>query len=238
MILSAPVLAVNRWIVVAIVALLVAGAMGGCAQDAKVQPGVTEIGNDIPTQTSFNTSMRFTSEGSIRAILRAGRIRIYDPKQLTLLDSNVHVDFYNQQGQHSSQLFSKTAVINDVTKTMTAYTRVHIVSDSGTVVDTDSLVWDNKTQMLHSDAAVRIAEANRRITTGIGFESDQNLSHYRILRPTIVAPSQTMTSPSASQPSNQTNAPQPALPQSTFGSPPKNDPFHPASPFARDTTKR
>ncbi len=199
-----------------------------CAQEDKVQPGVTEVTKDIPSQVSFNTSMRFTTEGRPRAVLHAGRIRTYDAQRLTLLDSNVHVDFYDQKGFHSSQMFSKSAKINDANKNMTAYEHVHIVSDSGTIVDTDSLEWNNQAQTLHSEAAVRIAEANGRITTGIGFESDQNLSHYRILHPIITAPKDALGTGSATTSSNATNAPQPSLPQTNFGSP--NSPLFQPTP--------
>ena len=54
----------------------------------------------------------------------------------------------------------------------------------GTTVDTDSLEWDNKAQTIHSDAPVHIVEKDGRVTDGIGFESDQNLEHYHIMRPT------------------------------------------------------
>jgi LPS export ABC transporter protein LptC len=211
----------------------------GCGLEDKVQPGVTEVGKDIPSQVSYNTLMRFTSEGRPKAVLHAGRIRTYDAQRLTLLDSNVHVDFFDQKGFHSSQMFSKSAKINDVNKNMTAYEHVHIVSDSGTIVDTDSLEWNNQAQTLHSEARVRIAEANGRVTTGIGFESDQNLSHYRILHPIITAPKDALGAGSATNSSNATNATQAPLPQSNFGTPstPLFSPPTPAAPIQTDTKK-
>lgn len=170
-------------------------------------PGVS--GSDRPSQISFNTSMNFSSGGMLRAVLHAGRVEQYDIKRYTWLDSGVRVDFYNRDGLHSSVLTSHSARINMVNNNMTAYGSVHIVSDSGTTVDTDSLEWDNKAQSLHSEAAVHIVERNGRITDGVGFESDQSLEHYRIMRPVIVTPSAALQS---SGPNTLFKPAQPAVP--------------------------
>ncbi len=172
----------------------------GCDEGPKVMPSTTaapELGADKPAQVSFNTSMNFSSDGLLRAILHAGRVETFEAKRYTWLDSGVKVDFYDKLGHHSSVMMSQSAKVNSVTNDMTAYGHVHIVSDSGTTVDTDSLEWENKVQLIHSDAAVHIVEKNGRTTDGIGFESDQNLEHYHILRPTIVAPTGSLTGPSS-----------------------------------------
>src|SRR5439155_18767708 len=132
-------------------------------------------------------SMQFTSEGKTRAVLFAKRIRNYQRKSYTLLDSGVTVDFFDREGKHSSRLTSQTARVDDNTKNMIAYGNVHIVSDSGTIVDTDSLMWQNAAAKLKSDAFVHIQEPSGRVTSGRGFESDQSLSNYAIAHPTIVA---------------------------------------------------
>ena len=106
----------------------------------------------------------------------------FEAKHYTWLDSGVRVDFYNRSGLHSSVLTSESAEVNSMNNNMTAYGHVHIVSDSGATVDTDSLLWDNKSQIVRSDAPVHIVEKNGRVTDGIGFESDQSLEHYHILR--------------------------------------------------------
>jgi LPS export ABC transporter protein LptC len=161
----------------------------GCSEESKVEPGVyPSSGKDIPSQVSYHTTIRFTNDGKLRAILLAGRIRTYDEKHNTLLDSSVKVDFYDKLGFHSSILTSKGATVDNASNNMQAYDSVHIVSDSGEIVDTDTLYWDNQKQLIHSDDPVRIVEPSGRITTGIGFVSDQNLTHYSIMHTTIDAP--------------------------------------------------
>lgn len=168
-----------------------------CDESPKVMPSAANAPlssanttADKPSQISYNTSMNFSASGMLRAILHAGRVQTYETKHYTWMDSSVHVDFYNGLGIHSSTLTSQSAKVNSTTNDMTAYGHVHIVSDSGTTVDTDSLEWNNKSQLIHSDAPVHIVEKNGRITDGIGFESDQNLEHYHIMRPTILTPTE------------------------------------------------
>jgi LPS export ABC transporter protein LptC len=168
--------------------------LASCANDAKVQPAVvpTVIPEEEPSQTSFDTKIRFTNEGLSRAILGAGRIRVYDKRRQTVLDSSVQVDFFDREGKHSSVLTAGWANINDQTKFMVAYDSVKIVSDSGTTVYTDSLTWNNETQRINSPANVKIVEKSGRVTTGRGFESDQSLTNYKILKTMIVAPGSTL----------------------------------------------
>jgi LPS export ABC transporter protein LptC len=174
--------------------LLSLSFLASCANDAKVQPAVvpTVIPEEEPSQTSFDTKIRFTNEGLSRAILGAGRIRVYDKRRQTVLDSSVQVDFFDREGKHSSVLTAGWANINDQTKFMVAYDSVKIVSDSGTTVYTDSLTWNNETQRINSPANVKIVEKSGRVTTGRGFESDQSLTNYKILKTTIVAPGSTL----------------------------------------------
>jgi LPS export ABC transporter protein LptC len=178
----------------ALILLLCLTFLASCANDAKVQPAVvpTVIPEEEPSQTSFDTKIRFTNEGLSRAILGAGRIRVYDKRRQTVLDSSVQVDFFDREGKHSSVLTAGWANINDQTKFMVAYDSVKIVSDSGTTVYTDSLTWNNETQRINSPANVKIVEKSGRVTTGRGFESDQSLTNYKILHTTIVAPGSTL----------------------------------------------
>jgi LPS export ABC transporter protein LptC len=185
----------------------------GCDEGPKVMPSIVNApinGADKPGQVSYNTSMNFSASGILRAILHAGRVQTFDAKHYTWLDSSVRVDFYNKEGLHSSMLTSRTARVNTLNNNMTAYEHVHIISDSGTTVDTDSLEWDNKAQTIHSDAPVHIVEKDGRVTDGIGFESDQNLEHYHILHPIIVAPSGTFESHKSSD--NSLKPPSPEVP--------------------------
>jgi len=222
----------------------VALSLSSCESEEKVQPGVTNAlltASEQPTQITYNVTIRFSSSGNTRAVLKAGRVQVFSRQNYTFLDSNVRVDFYNRDGKHSSTLTSRTARINDLTKNMTAYDSVHITSDIGTIVDTDSLEWNNKDQILHSESFVRIQEKNGRVTTGHGFQSDQNLTNYQILRPTIVAPPEVLQNPNMTN-ASRPNSPSPIIPSPSgnstpFGIPELNKPATSGTKL-NDSTKK
>lgn len=165
------------------------------------------ITKEVPTQTSWNARLSFSTDGVVRGVLSARRVRVYETQRKTILDSNIKVDFFGADSKHTSVLTASWAHINDASKDMTAFDSVKIRSDNGVLVETDSLVWFNQTRKVRSDAFVRITEKNGRITTGMGFESDQDLINYHILRPVIVAPSSAFQNSNASPTFNYSPAP-------------------------------
>ncbi|MFI5263255.1 MAG: LPS export ABC transporter periplasmic protein LptC [Candidatus Kapaibacterium sp.] len=180
----------------------------------EIKPNAAPVASsdELPSQTSAHTRMSFSSGGKIRAVMNARGVRTFEQKRYTILDSSVHVDFFDRDANHSSLLTSHRAFIDDNSHNMTAYDSVRILSDSGTLVETDSLVWDNTTHKLHSDAFVRITEKTGRITKGHGFESDQDLVNYKILQPIIDAPTNTLE--------NHNPAPAFSTPTQNLGMPP------------------
>lgn len=201
--------------------------LAGCHESPKISPGTTAtpVNGDKPAQISYQTSMNFSSDGLLRAILHAGRVQTFEFQHYTWLDSGVRVDFYNGRGEHSSILTSLRAKVNANNNNMTAYGHVQIVSDSGTIVNTDSLDWDNKTQTIHSNSAVHIVEKDGRTTDGIGFESDQNLEHYHILHTTIIAPSSGFQTRRSGSGDNDLKPQSPAIPGAGAMNPPKLQPL-------------
>ena len=210
--------------------LLALATLIGCEESPKVAPGsanITAASQDAPSQVSYHTTMNFSSDGLLRARLTAGRVRTYDLQHYTALDSSVRVDLYDRTGRHASVLTSTRARVELLANDMTASGGVRIVSDSGTIVQTDSLHWDDRSRTIRSQAHVEIHEPNGRTTEGEGFESDQDLTHYHILRPTITAPAGTFESGAhgKSEPSNPLRPTPPPIPGSSVLDHPRSTPL-------------
>lgn len=152
----------------------------GCSSD-KIEPPKIDITTDsLPSQESFNTTVTFSDSGLVKAILIAGRIRVYSKLNFTLIDSNAKVDFY-KNGIYSSTLTGKRGKIFDATKDVEVYDSVKLVSVEGSVLTTNKLYWVNKTQRIRSDEFVHIQTKTDDIQ-GYGFEADQNLKNYVIYK--------------------------------------------------------
>ncbi len=158
----------------------------GC--EGKIKPPITSLGGgqEIPSQESWNATITFTDSGRITAVLKAGHISVFSEKKMTRLDSDIKVDFYDEQGNHSSVLTADRGVVNDLTHDFEAHENVVVVSDSGTTLRTQELYWSNATQKIHTQSYVEITSPTEQIE-GQGLESDQSLKHYTIIKVTGTA---------------------------------------------------
>ena len=175
----------RRFWICAIIAL----AAIGCEE--KVKPSVLSgvSGMQLPSQESWNSTITFSDSGTVKAIVQAGHIYAYDNSTVTHLDSGVIVDFFDEVGLHTTTLTSRHAVVDEGTNNLEATGNVIVRSDSGTVVYTEKMFWDNKRQLIHSPEFVGIVSPKERLQ-GTGFESDHNLRNYRIFKVTGTAESQ------------------------------------------------
>lgn len=165
-----------------VVALLVASMLlAGCEEKVKPPISANGLSGDIPSQESWNASIRFTDSGRTSAVLRAGHIAMYAARGRTMLDSGIVVDFYDTEQRHTSVLTARRGIVNDATKDFEARDSVVVVSDSGTTLRTEELYWLNAARKVRSPAYVEIVSPTEQLR-GQGFESDQSLKHYTVFQ--------------------------------------------------------
>ncbi len=144
---------------------------------------------DVPDQTSRNIEVLFTDSNVTKAILKAGRARIYSNSRETILDSSVYIDFFDRKtGKKDSYLIADSARIDDETQNMVAVGNVFFKSDSQqSSLKTNKLYWNNQTRKFYTDEFV-VYDNPREHFEGYGFESDENLTNstiYKISNSTI-----------------------------------------------------
>lgn len=134
-------------------------------------------------QTGWDVEIRFIDTSFTKAKLRAKRTRIFQDRMETILDGGLLVDFYSKSSKgRVSRLTADSAVVDDRTKNMVAYGNVFIIADSSlTTLKTSVLHWNNSTEKIYTTEFVRIESPNE-ILQGFGFESDLNLTNYRIFK--------------------------------------------------------
>lgn len=137
----------------------------------------------LPDQTAADFNVEFVDSNYTKAILHGKRAYIYQERMETLIDSGLWVEFMSKtSGYRISLLTADSAKIDDRTKNMLARGNVVVVNDSdGTKLETSLLEWDNTTQKLYSTEFVKISSPFEKLQ-GWGFESDQNLKNYKILK--------------------------------------------------------
>jgi len=162
--------------------ILVALVVTGCEE--KVQPSIVPLAQgEMPAQESWNSTVRFSDSSRVKAVLWAGHIAVYPTQRSTLLSDSIHVDFYNETEVHTSVLTARRGKVDDQTENFEAHENVVVISDSGTILRTDSLFWDKVQRKIHTEAFVDIVSSTEHIM-GHGMVSDQSLKNYKIFRVT------------------------------------------------------
>lgn len=158
----------------------------GCTTE-KVKPTVNTaiISEEIPDQESWNATIFFSDSGKTTAILYAGHLSVFSRIKETLMDSNIKVDFYNENDVKTTTLTAKRGRVDEKTNNLYALDSVVASNDSGIVIRTDEMMWRNKDQKIVSEKYVTITSHAETIE-GYGFESDQNLRNYVIYRITYI----------------------------------------------------
>lgn len=156
-----------------------------CSDD-RVKPEIdSSINSDeLPAQESWNSKIIFSDSGKTKAILYAGHLRSFTDSKLVLLDSNVQVDFYDENEIKTSTLTSKRGKVDETTNNLWAMDSVVTLNDS-IKITTEEMMWRNADQKIISDKFVRLVSPTEKIE-GYGFESDQSLSNYVIYRITYI----------------------------------------------------
>ena len=101
---------------------------------------------------------------------------------LALLVGSVEVDFFSEEGDHISILYSDSAQINEQSNNLHANGNVYVISDSGYTLTTSEILWDNRYKMIIAEDSVMFTTTEGDTMYGVGFQSDMDLDQWRIFR--------------------------------------------------------
>jgi LPS export ABC transporter protein LptC len=133
----------------------------------------------IPDQESWKSVITMTKDGKKFAEVWAGYIAFYNEQGKTFLRDSIHADFFDKNGIHNSTLTADSGIVFNQSNNLVAFGEVKVVSDSGVVLETRELRWDNEKQKIITEVEVRFST---QIDTLLGdsFTSDPDLTKYEI----------------------------------------------------------
>ncbi len=152
------------------------------------KPAVVE-GNakQIPNQEMWRFSVTATKNGRLEAIVKSGHMVRYEGKNVSFLDQNIVVDFFDTQGEHASRLTAQRGELNDRTNDVKAMGHVVVVSDSGFTLHSEKLSFDQKRELIVSDVDVMVTTTGGDTLYGKGFESNTDFTKWEIKKPHGIA---------------------------------------------------
>lgn len=119
----------------------------------------------------------------IKATLTAENAENYSKYNYSSLFNKVHLDIFKSNSKIiSTYMNADSAVVFNNSNNMFAYRNVFVWSEnSKTSLKTDFLEWNEKKRKLFSNQYVKI-NSPVEIIEGYGFESNQDLSNYKIFK--------------------------------------------------------
>jgi len=155
-------------------------AATGC-RDAQSPPVAdSSLLPDSAEQMMFGVSFVLTDQGIRRAEVRADTALTYEDNTRTELRV-VRTIFYTPTGEQNAVLTSDRGTHRLRLGSMEARGHVVVVSEDGRTLETAHLKFDPTRNEISSDSAFTLTE-RERVTQGVGFVSNPEMTNMRILR--------------------------------------------------------
>ena len=119
-----------------------------------------------------------TTSGLRQAVIYADTLFVFQ-KEDSISARNVKVDFYDDRGAYQSTLTAKQGLVRQKLQSFSVWGNVIVQNDTSRL-ETESLHWNSKLNLITTDDFVRF-QRNGDIITGYGMEADNKLQNVKIL---------------------------------------------------------
>jgi LPS export ABC transporter protein LptC len=136
----------------------------------------------FPAESITNAEILYSDSGKVTGKLKAKKLDHYlGNHPFTLMPKGVVVNFYDAQLKPETQLSANYAIKYDERDVLEAKGNVVVVNNKGEKLNTEHIVWNQKSEQINSDAFVKIT-TKTEILMGDGLESNQSFTKYKILK--------------------------------------------------------
>lgn len=161
--------------------LCVVSACSG--QDKQFAEAITER-DSLPVLETRGVSTLISDSGVVRYRITAPLWQVFDRKNPShwAFEEGVYLETFDESFQTQASIQADTAYYFDGQRLWELDGNVEIKNLKGEQFNTQQMFWNQNTQQVYSDKFIRIRQTDR-IITGHGFESNQQMTVYRIFRP-------------------------------------------------------
>jgi len=139
---------------------------------------------NVDVETTSDVELIYSDSAIISVIVKANTM-LTNTKRGDLkqeFPDGVDVDFFDQYGRVQSELTCKKATRYERDKKIVMQDSVVWKSAKGEVLDTEELIWDERSKKVYSDRFVKIT-TETDVINGYKFEADQGFTKWKIIRP-------------------------------------------------------
>ncbi len=131
-------------------------------------------------ETAENIEILYSTDAHVRARLISKELKRFVTKKPYLeFNKGLTVLFFDEQLIQSSKLTSGYGRVDELSDEMIVRNNVVVINSKGETLNTEELIWDNKTKKIYTDQFVSIKTKDEMIY-GDGLEANEDLTNYKI----------------------------------------------------------
>ncbi len=137
-----------------------------------------------PEQAAKDVEVLYSEKGRVTMQLNAPELNQYGGEEpYDEMPNGVHVKIFDSLMSVTTELTSNYAIRRTFKDQMEAKYEVIVINDKGEKLETEELLWDEKTGKITSDVFVTITTKDQ-IIMGDGLIANEDFTEYRIIKPT------------------------------------------------------
>lgn len=178
----------DKWVIASV---LVAPAILLCACSHGSLGRSEELSSrkEIPAVISENVKTLISDSGITRYRIEAPTWLVYDKTDPPYQEfpQGIYMEQFDAHLNVQASMEADSAYYNETTQIWELWGHVHAMNRKGEQFDTPNLNWNQKKHRIYSDSIIHITR-EKSIITGVGFDSNEEMSQYTILNPTGMFP--------------------------------------------------
>ena len=158
----------------------------GCRNDIADIRAITDK-NTKPVQTSYGASYTFSEKGKKQTRLEAGVLEQFEVEgedDYVLAGGGFSMIFFDSLEREEARIKADSGIYIEKKKSLRAWGNVLLTNVAGEKLETSELIYDQDSAHIHTEKRVKITLAGGSTLHGLGIESNDNFTRYRIIQPT------------------------------------------------------
>ena len=175
--------------IIASVVMTLAILFCGCHQGSVRQTREVETRQTSPVVVTHQVKSLISDSGITRYRIETPLWLVYDKMDPPFQEfpEGIYLEQFDTDMSVQAQLKADYAYYNESMQIWILKGNVHALNRKGEQFDTPNLNWNQKTHRVYSDSVIHITR-EKSIITGVGFNSNEEMSQYTILNPTGIFP--------------------------------------------------
>lgn len=158
---------------------LVIISLTACRNDPAEVKSLTQK-DTLPLLTTQQVDMLVSDSARLKMHLTAPREEDFaDAEQRSVFPQGMHIEIYDDSGKVNSSVQSLYAERSMREQKITAKQKVVVINIKGEKLETEKLIFDERTQRIYTDAFVKITTADQ-VIMGNGLDADAAFTEYTI----------------------------------------------------------